>query len=159
MTNLNLFRAMRNNRAENDERIAGERMRASLNTLRFIQFIVLFIQLAGQFVQLFFPHNSQLQIPQFVYILMILPFIVEPLYASMKGYIGAIKSDGMFFVIGMIEFGYTAYVIATYLGVINLWVCLGILVLGMIAYYLIAYALYNASFRLSAGRSDDYRDN
>ena len=150
MATLNLFRVMRTNRAENDERIANERMRASLNTLRFIQFIVLFIQLAGQIVYLFFPHNGILQIPQFVYILMIMPFIIDPLFACLKGYIGAIRSDSVFFVIGMIEFGYMAYVIAGYFNATSPGVLLGALILGMVCYYFIAYGLYRASAKLNA---------
>lgn len=150
MTTLNLFRVMRNNRAENDERIADERMRASLSTLRFIQFMVLFIQLVGQIVQLLFPNNGIIRIPQFVYILMILPFIIDPLYASLKGYIGAVRSDGVFFVIGMIEFGYTANVVAGYLGMNSVWGLLGTFGLGMLCYYVAACVLYRISVKLNA---------
>ena len=157
---LNLFSAMRSNRAENDERIAAERKQAALNTLRFVQFILLFVQLAGQVMLLFFPENELFRIPQYIYILMILPFIVDPLYASLKGYIGAIRSDALFFIIGMIEFGYTAYVVATtYLSITSVWARIAALILGMLVYYLLAYALYRISVRINAKRGEDSSDN
>lgn len=159
MTDFNLFRAMRDNRAENDERIASERKQAALNTLRFVQFVLLFVQLAGQILRIFFPENELLNIPHYVYILLILPFIVDPLYASAKGHIGAIRSDSLFFIIGMIEFGYTAYVIASYFGDLKISVLLGILLGGMALYYLLAYMLLRASAKISAKRADDTSDN
>ncbi|NLB60959.1 MAG: hypothetical protein GX802_00785 [Clostridiales bacterium] len=138
---FHLFSIMKSNLAVNDERIANERTKLSLRMLRLIQFIVVGVQLLGLIVGVIKPHNGYFAVPMYIYFLILLPFIVEPLYACAKGSIGAQRYDAVFFLVGILEFGYFAMEAVRLFKVDLIWMIVALL-LGMVLYYLACVFLY-----------------
>jgi hypothetical protein len=144
-----IYSIMKSNLAVNDERIANERTKLGLRMLRLIQFIVVGVQLLGLIASVIKPHNGYFSIPLYIYLLILLPFIVEPLYACAKGSIGAQRYDSIYFLVGMIEFGYFSMELIRLFGadIVGL---IAALLSGMVLYYLACVLLYYLYARRNA---------